>query len=208
MRLAIASFAIVLVCAASTAWAQSRPEIPALSNSQVQALDAGEILVDITDDAVPTGDAIGVVEASPEAVLDFLRDFDRHAQFMEDITTSRVLWTDGDNLLCRGVTDTPWPMDDRTWTIRQWLGEMVVEGVPVLVNTWEYVPDSGNIVDTQGYWLIADWGTSGDRALVRYHISVDLGTWLPDFLLHWGTANMLPGRIEALRNAVPPQPGV
>jgi len=196
-----------LLLSPGLALAQPSPEIPSLSVDQVDRLERGEILVEVVNQEIPMGDVLGVVQASPEQVMEVLRDFDRHEELMDDVASSEVLGTDGDYLLCRGLTDTPWPMHDREWVIRQWFGDVDLGGLRVLTNTWDYVPDSGNIVDTEGYWLLLPWREDNSQTLVRYVITVDLGTWLPDFLVSWSTENMLPDRIEALRAGVRPQSG-
>lgn len=183
----------------ATAYAQPTPSIPSLSQAQVERLNRGEVLVEVVEGAVPVGDAIGVIDAPPEAVFALVSDFSRHQEFFDDTALSEVVGQDGEYELHHGITDTPWPMDDREWTLRAWNGSTEVDGMQVFVSTWDYVPDSGNIVDTEGYYLMIPWGDDGSKTLLRYHISVDLGTWLPDFLLEWSTENMLPDQIEALR---------
>lgn len=207
MRSATLTAAVFILFYSNSAFGQPPPDIPSLSADQVERLERGEVLVEVVNQDIPRGDVLGVVQAPPDEVMEVLRDFGRHADLMDDVVSSEVLGTDGDHMLCKGLTDTPWPMDDREWVIRQWFGEVDLGGLRVLANTWDYVPDSGNINDTEGYWLLLPWREDNSQTLVRYVITVDLGTWLPDFLLSWSTENMLPGRIEALRDGVRPVPG-
>ena len=79
---------------------------------------------------------------------------------------------------------------------------MQVDGMDVNLSVFEYVQGSGNLVDVQGYWLLLPWGDDGSQSLVRYHVAIDLGTWLPDFLLEWSTENFLPMKIQGLRDAL------
>jgi hypothetical protein len=176
------------------------PTIPSLSNSQLQRLAQGEVLVNVVPGEVPVGDAIGIVNAPPAQIMQLLQDFDHYKDWMDDIDTSEVVGHDGDYTLCHGVTDTPWPMSDREWTTRSWGGPRTIDGMDVLVATWSYVPGSGNIRDTHGYWLAIPWGDDGNQTLLCYHLSVDLGTWLPDFLLEWSTENFLPAKINDVRH--------
>lgn len=193
---------LLVVILSSAAWGQVTPEIPTLSASQVELLNAGEILVDSIEGEIPTGTAIGVIDALPAEVSALISDFNRHSEYFEDITLSELESTDGDYGIGRGITDTPWPMEDREWVLRMRTIETEVDGVPAYVSTWEYVPGSGNLVDTQGYYLCIPWGPEGAQTLMRYYITADLGTWLPDFVLEWSMENMLPGRIEGLRNHI------
>jgi hypothetical protein len=198
---AVVIVAVGLMAAfASPVVAQPTPSVPSLSSDQVNRLEAGEILVSVLPGAVPVGDALGVVNAPPARVLEVIRDFPRHSEFMNDMALSEVVGQEGEYTLQHGITDTPWPMADREWTLRTWTGEIEVDGVPCLISRWDYVPGSGNIVDTEGYWLLIPWAEDGSRTLLRYHITVDLGTWLPDFLLEWSTENMLPARINGIRS--------
>jgi hypothetical protein len=174
--------------------------VPSLSNAQVTRLNNGDVLVDVIPGAVPVGDAIGVVDAPMDRVIEVIRDFAAYEDWMSDIEQSRVLEDRGNNnFLCRGETDTPWPMANRHWTVDAWGGEVQIDGMDVLVSVWSYVPGSGNLVDTHGYWLLLPWGDDGDKTLVRYHLRVDLGTILPSFLLEWSTENFLPKKITDLR---------
>lgn len=177
--------------------------VPSLSNDQINRLNNGEVLVDVVSGEVPVGDAMGVVDAPAAQIIDVIRDFANYKEWMGDIEESDVLEDDGDNnYVCRGETDTPWPMENRVWTVNAWGGETQIDGLDVLVSVWSYVPDSGNLNDTQGYWLLIPWGDNGEKTLVRYHLRVDLGTILPDFLLEWSTENFLPAKVNDLRSRV------
>jgi hypothetical protein len=203
MRFPIAAAVATLLLPLSLpALSQTPPEIPSLSQDEVSRVNRGEVIVNVIEGAIPVGDAIGVIDATPQAVMAVLADIDHQEDIFDDTSLSEVVGHDGDYILQHGITDTPWPMADREWTIRVWQGPMEVDGMQVLVSTWDYVPGSGNLVDTHGYYLLVPWGDQGQQTLLRYHISVDLGTWLPRFLLDWSTENMLPDQITALRRAV------
>lgn len=189
---------MALMVVPAAGWAQMTASIPSLSQDQVNRLNNGEIIIDVVEGAAPIGDAMGVIDHSPEAVMNLIRDFNTHSTFMNDIALSEIVGNDGDGVLCHGITDTPWPMDDREWTIRAEGGPTQVDGIDVHLSTWSYVAGSGNIDDTTGFWLAMPWG-DGSRTLLRYRLQVDLGTWLPDFLLTWSTENFLPEKITSLR---------
>ena len=186
----------------ASAIAQQTPEIPSLSNDQVTRLNSGEILVEVVASERPIGDVLGVVDAPAQQVLDVITDFDHYTEFMPNMGASSIIERDGDTYVCSGITDTPWPMDDRIWTIRAWAGPQEIGGINALVSTWDYVPDSGNLVDTEGYWLLLPWGDDGSQTLVRYYLMADLGTWVPDVILNWATENMLPDMITAIKERV------
>ena len=186
------------------AWGQTErapmvPSIPSLSADQVQRLTDGEILIDTVQSAAPIGDVMGVINHTPEEVMTLVATFELHKEFYDDVIFSEVEGTDGDFQLLHGITDTPWPMDDREWVLQAAGGPTQVDGVDVIVSTWSYVPDSGNLVDTHGYYLAIPWGSDGSQCLLRYRIQVDLGTWLPDFLLTWSQENFLPNKVRNIR---------
>ena len=175
------------------------PAIPSLSGTQVERLNSGEVLVEVVNGDIPIGDVLGVVDAPAQQVLDVIMDFNHYTDFMPNMSASEIVSQDGQDYVCSGITDTPWPMDDRIWTINAWAGARDIEGISALVSTWDYVPGSGNLEDTEGYWLLLPWGDDGSKTLVRYYLMADLGTWLPDWLLNWATENMLPSMITAIR---------
>lgn len=185
--------------ATSSGWAQMTPSIPSLSGDQLDRLSTGEILIDTVEGAAPIGDVMGIVDHTPREVMELIRDFDKYHEFMSDISVSEVVSQEGNEYLCHGITDTPWPMDDREWVIQATGGPTQVEGVDVILSTFFYVPDSGNLVHTEGFWLAIPWGEDGSKTLLRYRIQVDLGTWLPEFLINWSTENFLPNKIHDIR---------
>ena len=184
------------------AFAQPAPAVPSLSGEQIERLNGGEILVSVTVDGAMTSDVIGVLEAPAEQILAIVDDFGSYTEFMPDSAVSEVVGTDGEYRLCHGVTDTPWPVEDREYTLRVTSGPQTVDGMEVLVNTWTYVPDSGNIANTEGYWILVPWGDDGTSTLVRYFTIADMGIPLPEFLVTWASEDMLPGYLEALRGRI------
>lgn len=200
--------AVLVSLSAAPLAAQPTPELPSLSHGQLEQLDRGYIFTDLVDGEVPIGDVVGVVEARSERVVDMLMACDRHADYIEHLLESETVIVSGDHMVCRGVTDTPWPLHDRTWAVRQSFTQTMVDGYEVWVGTWEYVPGSGNLIDGSGYWLIAPWGPDGQHALVRYHIEVELGEALARPVQRWAINSMLPDRIRALREAARREPDV
>lgn len=190
----------VVVLAAAPASAQMEPSIPSLSADQVTRLNAGEVLIDTVQGSAPIGDVMGIINHSPETVMTLVANFELHSEFYDDVSFSEVAGVDGEYQLLHGITDTPWPMDDREWVLRAAGGPTQVDGVDVILSTWAYVPDSGNLVDTTGFYLAIPWGSDGTQTLLRYRIQVDLGTWLPDFLLTWSQENFLPNKIVNIRS--------
>ncbi len=184
------------------ALAQPTPVIPSLSQEQVDRLNSGEILVQMNGEVdPPIADAIGVIDATPEQVFAIVADFSRHTEWFDDLALAEVVGEEeGGIVVIHGITDTPWPMDDREWTNRTWGGPMEVDGVAAYISTWAYIEGSGNLENTEGYWLMIPWNEDGTKTLTRYYMILDLGTPMPDFLINWGAENMLPSRIQGIRD--------
>lgn len=200
---ALALAAAVTGLAASAA-AQPAPVIPSLSQDQVTRLEAGEILVQIVGQERPISDTLAIIDAPADQVLAAIEDFDHYTDFMPDFDESEIVGQEGDVTLCRMVVDTPWPMEDRRLTVRARSGPLQIDGIDVLFSDWDYVEGSGNMVDTEGYWLLLPWGDDGQRTLVRYYLIADIGTWIPEFLINWANERMMPESIVALRERVAP----
>lgn len=199
----VVSQVVILLLVTVPAFAQDEPAIPTLSANQIEQLNEGEILVDAIVTDIPVGDVIGVINATAEEVMDVVRRFDDWDEFMDDVEFSELQGQDEEGRwLCHGITDTPWPMENREWVIAASEEHVELDGMDVHISVFEYVQGSGNLVDVQGYWLLLPWGDDGSQSLVRYHVAIDLGTWLPDFLLEWSTENFLPLKIQGLRDAL------
>lgn len=201
MRFTI-SFLLLSLLLPTVAFADPNPEVPSLSADQVERLQAGEVLIDVIRLEGMVGDVMGVIEAPTAAVLEVIVDYDSYTDFMPYMVAWELQGQEGEFQTFRGVTDTPWPMDDRYFVVRCWSGPREIDGIQALVSTWDYVPDTGNIADSEGYWLLLPWGEHGQHTLLRYYLLNDMGTWIPDFLMEWASGNLLPDTITAIRERV------
>ena len=93
---------------------------------------------------------------------------------------------------CVGVTNLPWPIADRTWTIMM---RNRTEG-DRFIASWDYVPDSGNLRDTSGSWSVEDLGDG--RSRVQLEAMADVGKRVPGALLRWAERRSLPETLQAL----------
>ena len=193
-----------LVCTPILAHAQMSAESPEVEGERKSKLEAGEILVETSneDDGIHT-DLIGVVDAPPEQVWEVISDYDSQSEWMPDLKEeSRVLEREDGDEICLSANDFPWPLADRTYKLRYRYEQETVDGVERFVATWSYVDGSGNIDDIDGYWLVQPFDGDDERTLVRQQTIVDLGVSVPGFLMKRGSRNKLPNIIEALRERV------
>ena len=121
---------VCILCSAVT-YAQAIPAIPSLSNSQMAEISAGGIIVDVgaTADDVPMGDAIGIINATPEEVIRVIEDFDNYEDIMDDMELAEILRTP------EQVREVILDMDD---------GDEILAGLDVDALHAPYVGDSPN----------------------------------------------------------------
>ena len=101
---------------------------------------------------------------------------------------------DGEVAVCDGLTNLPWPLKDRTWTVR--MRTEVEDGGERYVASWEYVPGSGNIDDTYGAWSLQ--ALEDGRTRVKLRAFADVGVSVPGPMLRWAENKALPEMLEAL----------
>ncbi|MCO4746413.1 MAG: hypothetical protein KC912_16570 [Proteobacteria bacterium] len=145
------------------------------------------------------GEVVGVIDAPLEAVLAVVLDCDGTADWFPATADTRSVGTAAVDI-CAGTTSAPWPVSDRTWQIEV-SAHQLDDGTWVV--PFDYVEGSGNIQAMRGgYHLRA----MGDKTAVAYEGWLDLGLWLPEFALRWGTKTLLGGLLDALEHEASLQP--
>lgn len=205
-RVRAAGCAVVLL-AASTAVSLAieidAPDGSPLTDEQRGSLDNGEILVHLTEvsgSAVKKATAIAIIDAVPEQVIRVLTDYESFPEFMPYCQEVRIEEKDKERTRVRYELDFPWPIGDRHYLLELKSGSESRGDVTVFVNTWTYVPDSGNINDTYGSWEVIPEGP--DRSLVRYTVFTDPGGRVPGWAANVATNVAVPGVIEGVRTRV------
>ncbi len=179
------------------------PDGTPLTDEQRASLDHGEILVHLSDvagSAVKKATAIAVIDAAPDRVSRVLTDYESFPEFMPYCRTVRIDEKDEDGARVRYELDFPWPIGDRHYVLELKSGSESRGELTVFVNTWAYVPDSGNINDTYGSWEVFPEGS--DRSLVRYTVFTDPGGRVPGWAANVATNVAVPGVIEGVRTRV------
>jgi hypothetical protein len=164
-----------------------------------EALERGEILIELTEHAgseAKEGCVVGYIAAPPEAVFRVLQDAGSYDEYMPRVRSSEVSTGGGDVVLNRQVLELPFPIGDRRFTIR--LRSESLDGGTLRLS-WTYVPGSGNVEDTRGYWLVEPWH-GGSR--VTYVLWSDPGGVIPKWAVNRASRRTLPRVVEALRERV------
>lgn len=192
--------ASALVVTTATVSAQPRVSLPELSTEELAELIGGDVQVDVRVDG-PTirADIVGVVDAAPARVFAVIRDFAGQENWVPDLYDASVVESSGNVVVGEGNTRLPWPLSDRQWRLRIVSSEETLEGQPALVARWTLVPDFGNMVQNEGYWLVLPVADDPSRSLVRYRFVANAGISAPDGVERRATRRMLPGIIEGLR---------
>lgn len=195
-RLALIVSALLLL--SSSALATEAPSVTPLSDEQVAELMDGDTIRDVASGTPVRAEVVALIQAPMHELAEIIVDYDRATEWAPATPELAVSGRDGEAYLVTGITALPWPIANRTWTMRAVFGETEVEGHNAWVDVFEYVEGSGNIDDSFGYWLLLPWPDDPSYTYVKYVVNADPGIALPEFVIRWATGNALPGLIEAL----------
>ena len=194
--------AVMLLPVGVLAQAYETPTPARLSAEEMAAVSAGEFVIRTRRGQLNRGEVIGVVDAPIAQVWEVILDFDRYASWMDQLEVTRTLRHEGDVRICEGITRVPFPIRNRYWHVRVEGGARMVGGQTHYVGTWSYIPGTGNVEDTFGYWYVTPMPDAPERTLVKYVLLADLGIWVPNAILAWGTRRLLPSVMGGLRDEV------
>jgi hypothetical protein len=192
---------LVAVGLSSTALAQEQPTAIRINDAQRKILHSGDVITRLSQsESVNRGEVIGIIQAPMDEVWPIIQDCGSYATWREAITDTGVLERQGwSNLICKGTAKVPFPARDRHGNFRVLNNGRNVAGIDSLVSTYKYIEDSGNLNDMHGYWLLQPYGPEGEHTLLKFVLNVDIGGWLPDFLVRWATRRVLPDTVMGLR---------
>lgn len=208
MKKLLSSF--VLVCLVLLGALPAKAETPAqrpLTEANIKKLEAGGQIVQVTSEGGNRGEVVGVVNAPTAQVWRLLMNYDDYRRWFPDQKESKTVSRQNGISILQGVVDLPWPFTNRSFQIRDTNVTTTVNGETHYHNGWTYVPNSGNVHDTTGFFYVSPFKGDPNRSLVRIVIKADFGIPVPDFVLAWGSRRMFPRIIEAIRRASPtPKP--
>ena len=146
-------------------------------------------------------DALGddLIEAPVDVLAAILVDYPHVPDWAPASRDFEILEHSGDEYVISGVTAIPWPISDRHWHMRSVSGWESVDGRDVFVYRFQYIPGTGNIEDSNGYWLLMPMPDEPDVTYVRYVVHADPGLAIPNVIIRWVTRSALPDLIDGLR---------
>lgn len=171
-----------------------------LSVSQIEALKKGDTIRSMDTNMPFRGEVNGLIQAPMEELIAILKDYPKQTQWAPSMAEMRLLRREGEFEILGGRTDLPWPVPDRTWNMRAWTGYKTVSGRRSWVNLFQYIPGSGNMNESAGYWVLSPLPDDPTWTYCRYVLYGDPGIPLPDFVIRWASRTTLPAIISSLRN--------
>lgn len=188
-----------VLAVATSSFAQASPAPPALTSSQIEALIGGDVITDVERQGNNNrAELVCIIHAAPDVVWDVIMDYDEYSEWFPDQLESEIRETDGNSHLLYGETRVP-VLRNRIYELRDVSETRTVDGQTHYLNTWEYVPDSGNMDSTTGFWYVHPLDENEDKTVVRMVVEADLGMWVPQAIINWGTRRMLPGIAEGIQ---------
>lgn len=174
------------------------PSLMPLTAEQAADLLDGGVIRNVVRSNPMRAEVIALVEAPAAELAAIVADYSTAVEWAPSIGACAVTGSDGDALLVDGITELPWPITDRSWQMRSVIGYQQVNGTEAYVQAFSYVPGSGNIVDSFGYWLIVPWSENPAYSYVKYVVNADPGIAIPEGIIAWITRSALPTLIEKL----------
>ena len=192
--LAIAIFALPAL-----AHAQEAPHFHELDAEEAADLMDGGVERELVRGDVLRAEVIGLIQAPVAELAEIVTDFANMTEWAPATERYNVLEDNGDHYIIDGETRLPWPIANRTWNMRTEYSYQDVDGHEAFVYTYQYIPGSGNLNDSFGYYLMLPWPDDPSWTYVRYVVNADPGVALPDAVIRWATRNALPDIIGNMR---------
>lgn len=222
--------ALALFLAPSAAWSEEAAPvgaIPATAAKPAKAIDAvpaslrtdaqggpldqdettrlvdGDVLtalIEVENNPVKKGVAVGIVDAPPAKVFATIGDYPNFKDFMPYVDKTTVDEKDGNTTTVSYVLKFPMGLGGRNYQLKLTDGKAAIDGVDVYTCEWVYT-GKGNITDTTGTWQVAPWG-DGSKSFVRYTVFTDPGGSFPNWIKNKAASMALPSVIKAVRDRV------
>lgn len=133
----------------------------------MQALEKGELDIELVDAAQDYIQAKGIFDAAPEKVWQVLTDFKNYSRYYESVVQSEVRSQKGNNTNVYVKFDFPFPVGD-IWVLNQYTLD---KGAKRL--SWKMLEGNLKNSDGAGSWSLAPY--KGGRTLATYRLNVETG---------------------------------
>lgn len=173
----------------------------ALNESQRRQIQTDQVLVQVTAGRINRGEAVGVVRAPIEEVWPIVEDCGKYDDWRDVIKDTAVLRRESaSTVICKGTTILPFPAQNRHGHFRVKNVRTKIGGADAYLSTFHYLKGSGNVEEMYGYWLLQSWGAAGEHTIVKHVMNVDMGGFVPDFLVRWASNSIMPSMITGIRD--------
>ncbi len=208
-RLFSALFAVLLCFSFATADANAQAkqkttikvEPLTLNAAQKRVLASGGVHVDVKKTGeVNSGTVIGLVKAPVSEIAPIVAACGKYSDWRDSILNTGVIKTESATVVvCKGTAKVPFPASNRDGHFRVENKDAKIGGVDSFTSVYGYIENTGNLNDMYGYWLLQPFDGNPEYTVVKHILNVDIGGWLPDFLVRWATRNVLPDTIYGVR---------
>lgn len=172
-----------------------------LTPAQKRVLASGGVHVDVKKSGgVNSGLVIGLVKAPVSEIAPIVAACGKYADWRDSLLNTGVIKTESSTVvICKGTAKVPFPASNRNGHFRVENKDAKIDGIDSFTSVYGYIEGSGNLNDMYGYWLLQPFDGNPEYTVIKHILNVDIGGWLPDFLVRWATSRVLPDTIYGVR---------
>lgn len=191
--------AALVVALVAPAFASETPNIRPLSEDEIALLMDGDTIRDVQRGQPLRAEVIGLIQAPPVELAPILTDYLNIEEWAPATTDIEIVGTDDECTYIEGETQLP-ILRNRFWRMcsrGEW-GQL--DGHEAFIYRFDYVPGTGNIDESFGYWVLYSLPNHPEWTYVRYVVNADPGIAVPQGIISWVTGRALPDLIAGLRD--------
>lgn len=209
LRLLTCAFAALLCFTFIAAESQAQSKVKttikveplSLTGAQKRVLASGGVHIEIKKSGgANIGTVIGLVKAPVSEIAPIVADCGKYSDWRDSLLNTSVVKKESASVLvCKGTAKVPFPASNRNGHFRVENKNETVADVASFTSVYGYIEGTGNLEDMFGYWLLQPFDGNPEYTVIKHILSVDIGGWLPDFLVRWATSRVLPDTIYGVR---------
>lgn len=190
------------------AFASETPEPIRLSSAEKNKLHTGEVHVELQEGDINRGIVVGIIQAPVDDVIPLISRCWEYDDWRESLTDTALERRESEEVvICSGTAVVPFPARNRDGHFRVYNRHETIGGVDSFVSNFDYIEDSGSLEDMFGYWILHSYGPNDEHTLIKHVLNVDIGGFLPGFLVRWATRRILPDTIFGIRELLTKREG-